>query len=70
MAGTVTFAVGVVVSVDHSTGIITHTGGPAPTSWSGEFDVPCRFDTDQMKVSVDSYNVYSWGQIMITEVRL
>lgn len=38
-------------------------------TWVGEFDVPCRFDIDQMKASVESFNLYSWGAITITEVR-
>jgi uncharacterized protein (TIGR02217 family) len=38
-------------------------------TWAGEFDVPCRFDTDQMRVSFDSYNRYSWGGIPIIEIR-
>ena len=39
-------------------------------NWSGEFDVPCRFDTDQMKTAVDAYNVYSWGQIPVIEIKV
>ncbi len=38
--------------------------------WSGEFDVPVRFNTDSMKVNIDDYNVYSWGQIPVVEVRI
>lgn len=34
-----------------------------------EFDVPARFDTDQMKVTVEEYGTYSWGQIPVVEVR-
>jgi uncharacterized protein (TIGR02217 family) len=39
-------------------------------TWSGQFDVPCRFDTDQMKISVESYSRYSWGGIPIVEIRV
>lgn len=39
-------------------------------AWSGEFDVPVRFDVDQMRVSIDDYNAYTWGQITIVEVRV
>lgn len=39
-------------------------------TWSGEFDVPVRFDIDQMRVSIDDYNAYSWGQITLVEVRI
>ena len=37
--------------------------------WQGEFDVPCRFDTDQMQIEIMDKNVYSWGQIPIVEIR-
>lgn len=37
--------------------------------WSGEFDVPVRFDTDTMKASIDSFSTYSWGQIPIVELK-
>jgi uncharacterized protein (TIGR02217 family) len=39
-------------------------------TWSGMFYVPCRFDVDQMQVSIESYQLYSWGQIPIVEVRV
>ena len=34
---------------------------------AGEFDVPMRFDTDQMMARVDSFGVYSWGSIPLVE---
>lgn len=39
-------------------------------TWAGEFDVPCRFDIDQMKVNYAFYNGFEWGQIPIVEVRV
>lgn len=39
-------------------------------TWEGEFDIPCRFDTDEMKVSIEAYNVFSWGQIPVIEIRI
>jgi uncharacterized protein (TIGR02217 family) len=39
-------------------------------TWSGQFWVPCRFDIDQMQVSIESYQLYSWGQIPIIEIRV
>ncbi len=39
-------------------------------TWSGEFDVPCRFDTDQMRVTLAFYSGFEWGQIPIVEVRV
>lgn len=38
-------------------------------TWAGEFDVPCRFDTDQMKASIEHYNLYAWGNIPVVEIR-
>lgn len=34
-----------------------------------EFDVPCRFQTDEMRTTLDAPGVYSWGQIPIWEVK-
>jgi hypothetical protein len=39
-------------------------------TWSGEFDVPCRFDTDTMMPVVDAFNTYSWSSIPIVEIRI
>lgn len=56
-------------SIDNATGIIT-------TSLSGtltadfEFDVPVRFDTDEMAISMDSFDTGSWGSIPLIEVRV
>jgi uncharacterized protein (TIGR02217 family) len=33
------------------------------------FDVPVRFDSDQMDVTIDTYQLGSWGQIILLEVR-
>lgn len=38
--------------------------------WVGDFDVPCRFDTDEMRVSIDDFNAFTWGQIPVVEVRI
>lgn len=38
-------------------------------TWTGQFDVPCRFDTDAMAV-VMSQGLYSWSGMSITEIRL
>jgi uncharacterized protein (TIGR02217 family) len=34
-----------------------------------EFDVPVRFDTDHMAVTIDSYRLHAWQQIPILELR-
>jgi len=69
VSGTLSITGGVGVSVDYATGIVTVSSG-TPTAWTGEFDVPARFDTDQMRTSIISYNLYSWGQIPVVEIRV
>jgi uncharacterized protein (TIGR02217 family) len=36
---------------------------------SFEFDVPVRFDTDDMPVSIDDWQTYSWSGITIVEIQ-
>lgn len=43
-------------------------GSPDTLTWAGEFDVPCRFDTDKMAVRTDQIGAQSWEQIPIKEV--
>lgn len=71
-------AAGVVVTggsgatVDLSTGIVTVAGG-TPTSWVGEFDVPCRFGTDKMvgrAVKAARELLMDWDSIPILEIRV
>ncbi|NUB24707.1 DUF2460 domain-containing protein [Azospirillum brasilense] len=59
-------------SVDHQTGLVTFVAAPADgaaVQWSGEFDVPVRFDTDEMRLSLDYHNASSWQQIVVLEVQ-
>lgn len=37
--------------------------------WTGQFDVPARFDIDQLPASLDAPGVFTWGDIMIIEAR-
>lgn len=69
VTGTAQITGGTGVSVDYTTGIVTVTSG-TPTAWTGQFDVPCRFDTDQMKTSLIHYNTFSWGAIPVIEIRV
>lgn len=61
-------------SIDIDTGIIT-LSNPEAYGVGVVFTVECeydfwvRFDTDEMYVSIDNYNVYSWNQIPLVEVR-
>jgi uncharacterized protein (TIGR02217 family) len=36
---------------------------------AGEFDVPVRFDTDHMAVTIETYQLHNWQQIPIVELR-
>jgi len=60
------------VSVDDETGEVTFSSAPssgAVIKADFEFDVPVRFDTDQLSASLDAYGVRSWLDIPIIEVR-
>lgn len=77
--GTVRVAVGDVeqfetidYSVDHTTGTVRLNVAPindAPVTAGFEFDVPVRFDTDRIAVSVASFQAGEVPQIPIVEVR-
>lgn len=65
---------GTVDDYDTTTGIVTMTSG-TPTGWTGEFDVPCRFDVDQMKGEIidkapTGAFFQSWSNIPIIEIRI
>ncbi|MDH3660442.1 MAG: DUF2460 domain-containing protein [Alphaproteobacteria bacterium] len=60
-------------SVDVTTGIVTFTSAPAQdveVSADFEFDVPVRFDTDHMAVTIETYKLHRWQQIPIVELRI
>jgi uncharacterized protein (TIGR02217 family) len=53
-----------------ASGRASKTIQPSETvTWQGEFDVPCRFDTDTMQIEIVDKDIYSWGQIPIVEIR-
>lgn len=65
---------GVHYTVDYATGIVTFGGGHIPTGGQAvtagfEFDVPVRFDTDSLSVSLDFLEYGSIPQIPVIEVR-
>jgi len=58
------------IEINYTTGLITvyKTG---LVSWSGEFHIPCRFDSDSMLMTCDKDNPYLRNQsIAIRSVRL
>jgi uncharacterized protein (TIGR02217 family) len=56
---------GNVASIDYTTGTVTFVAPYPQTTdvitWSGEFDVPVRFDTDQLKYRFDAAHVETPG---------
>jgi uncharacterized protein (TIGR02217 family) len=59
-------------TVNHATGIVTFS--PPPPNGTiiradFEFDVPVRFETDQLAARLDEEGLYSWGEIPLVEVR-
>lgn len=60
------------VEIDHAAGLVTFAAAPANGAVieaQCAFDVPARFDTDQMQVTVEDYGTYSWGQIPVVELK-
>lgn len=60
------------VTVDYATGVVTF--GTAPTlgqeiAWTGEFDVPVRFDSDDFSVQLEQVDVGMVSNLAIIEVR-
>lgn len=63
------------VSVNAATGVIDITSGSAPYTWSGQFYVPVRFDSDPMSQMLinkrsDGEYLIEWSNIPLREVRL
>ena len=56
-------------SIDTTTGIIT-TSLTGTLTVDFDFDVPVRFDTDELALSLDSFNAGSWNNIPLIEVRI
>jgi len=60
-------------TVDYTTGKITADYIPTVgeiISIDCEFDVPVRFDIDEMPASIDDWDSYSWSGITLNEVKL
>jgi uncharacterized protein (TIGR02217 family) len=57
---------------DTTTGLVTFGTPPAlsvEVTADLEFDVPVRFDTDHMAVTIETYRLHAWQQIPIVELR-
>ncbi len=76
VAGTVRIAVAGVertsgFSVDTTTGLVTFTAAPSGALTAGfEFDVPVRFDTDQLSINLSSFAAGEIPSIPLVEIRI
>ena len=55
-----------------TTGVVTFSTAPAAgvaITADFELDVPVRFDTDHMAVTIESFKLHRWQQIPIVELR-
>ena len=60
-------------SVNTTTGLVTFTNAPGNgvvVTADFDFDVPVRFDTDEMSISIENYHRGSWKSIPIIEIRV
>ncbi len=60
------------VAVNVSTGLVTFSTAPAsakPITWTGEFDIPVRFDTDELPLTMDQVDIGDLSGVEIIEVR-
>ena len=58
--------------VNAATGLVTFTTAPAfgvQVTADLELDVPVRFDSDQMDLTIETWQLGSWGQIPVLEIR-
>ena len=61
------------INIDFTTGIIKFDEPPKQDEQitaDFEFDVPVRFDTDHLDLQADSFNVGSWQNIPLIEIRI
>jgi uncharacterized protein (TIGR02217 family) len=62
-------------TVNYTTGVVTFVADPSgPVTWSGEFDVPVRFDVDALRWRVvdrgSASLLYQCEELTLVEVRL
>ncbi len=60
-------------SINTVTGVLTFSVAPTQgvvVTADFEFDVPVRFDTDSMDVTIENFNLNQWSSIPIVEIRV
>lgn len=58
-------------TIDTTTGVVTIVGafgGGDVFTWTGEFDVPVRFDTDRMAVAQEAVQINNWDGVPLIEI--
>lgn len=59
-------------TIDYSTGIVSFVGAPSAgldITVTGSFDVPVRFDIDQLPITAEAFEVESLSSIPLVELR-
>lgn len=59
-------------TVDYNTGIITFSSAPTAghtVKVTCEFDVPVRFDTDEMPITLEAFELETWDGIPLVEIK-
>lgn len=75
VSGTASVTGGTAVSVDYTTGIVSVSSG-TPTAWTGQFDVPVRFDLDELvgeiisRAGASGELIVGWTAIPLVEIRV
>lgn len=60
-------------TVNHQTGEVTFTSAPGTSvviTADCEFDIPVRFDTDQLEATINEDGIYTFGSVPLIEVRV
>lgn len=68
VAASIVLLGGGTADVDGATGLVSNIAGTV-TGWTGEFDVPVRFDSDEFSASIDNFETYN-GSIDLLEIRV
>ena len=58
-------------AVDYETGLVTYPIAPTTGTalqWTGEFDIPCRFNTDVLNTSIEHLNAMGAPSIPVVEI--
>lgn len=65
------FVEGVDFTINYTTGILSWNSipGVTPMWWKGEFDVPVRFNTDQLSTNFEAYEAHT-ATVPILEIRI